>query len=85
MRTLALVFKNVENDDKAKYDTFYPNSKAEIIIDETDIDDVFQSIYTTIISNTKKSLGKASGWIIDSIIDHTISNTNYLAIEINQG
>ena len=31
------------------YDTFYLNSKAELIIDESDIDDVFKSIYTTII------------------------------------
>ena len=29
--------------------TFYSNSKAVIIINENDIDDKFQSIYTTII------------------------------------
>ena len=33
------------------------------------IDDVFQSIYTTIISNIQKSLGKSSGWITDSVIE----------------
>ena len=49
--TIVLVFKKIEKDDKTKYDTFYSSSKAEIIINETDIDDVFQSIYTTIISN----------------------------------
>ena len=27
--------------------TLYSNSKAEIIINESDIDDVFESIYTT--------------------------------------
>ena len=27
--TLVLVFKNLEVDDKTKYDTFYSNSKAE--------------------------------------------------------
>ena len=32
--------------------------KVEIIINKSDIDDVFQSIYTTIISNLQKSLGK---------------------------
>ena len=37
-------------------DTFYSN--AEIIINQSDIDDVFESIYTTIISNIQKSLGK---------------------------
>ena len=35
---------------------------------------MFQSFYTTIITNRQKSLGKGSGWIIDSVIDHTISN-----------
>ena len=48
------MFKKVESEDKIKYDNFYSSSKAEIIINESDIDDVFQSIYTTIIiSNTK--------------------------------
>ena len=73
MATLALVFKNTEGEDKPKYDNFYSSSKAEIIINESDIDDVFQSIYTTIITNIKKTLRKGSGWIIDSAIDHTIS------------
>ena len=57
---LVLVFKKIEREDKTKYDTFYSHSKAETIINETDIDDVFQSIYTTIISNIQKSLGKGS-------------------------
>ena len=34
---------------------------------------MFQSIYTTPITNIQKSLGKGAGWIIDSVIDHTIS------------
>ena len=46
---LVLVFEKIESEDKTKYDTFYSNSKTEIIIYESDIDDVFQSIYTTII------------------------------------
>ena len=49
------------------------NSKAEIIINESGIDDVFKSIYTAVISNIQKSLGKGLGWIIDSVIDHNIS------------
>ena len=57
---------------------FYSNSKAEIIINESDIDDVFQLIYTTIISNIPKSLGKDSGWIVDSLIDHNISVSKYI-------
>ena len=77
MTTLVLVFKNIESDDKTKNDTFYSNSKAEIIINKSDIDDVFQSIYTTIISNIQKPLGKDSGWIIDSGIEHNISTSKY--------
>ena len=73
MTTLVLVFKKIETKNKTKYDDFYSSTKAEIIINESDIDDVFQSVYTTIITNIKKSLWKGSGWIIDSVIDHTIS------------
>ena len=75
--TLVLVFKKVENEDKTKYDNFCSSSKAEIIINESDINDAFQSTYTTIITNTQKSLVKDSGWIIDSVIDHTISISKY--------
>ena len=75
--TLVLVFKKIESGDKLKYDNFYSNSKVEIIINESDIDHVFQLIYTTIITNIQKSLGKGSDWIIDSVIDHTISISKY--------
>ena len=73
MTTLVLVFKKIKSEDKAKYDTVSSNSKAKIIINESDIDDVFQSIYTAIITNIQISLGKGSGRIIDSVLDHTIS------------
>ena len=33
--------------------------------------------YSTITSNIQKSLGKGSGWIIDSVIDYKISITKY--------
>ena len=74
------MFKKIESEDKTKYDNFYSNSKAEIIINESDIDDVLQSIYTTTITNIQESLEKGSGWIIDSIIDHTISISKYNAL-----
>ena len=77
MTTLILVFKKIESKDKTKYDRFYSSSKAEIIISESDIDDVFQSIYTTIVTNIQKYLGKDSEWIIDSVINHTISISKY--------
>ena len=56
MTTLSLVFKKIKSQDKTKYGTFYSHSKAEAIINESDIDDVLESIYTTIISNIQKLL-----------------------------
>ena len=38
---------------------------------------MFQSIYTAIITNIQKNSGKGSAWIIDSVIDHTISISKY--------
>ena len=61
MATLDLVFKKIKSQDKTKFDNFHSSSKAEIIINESDIDDIFESINSTIISNIKKSLGKGSG------------------------
>ena len=49
--TIVLVYKKREKEDKTKYDNFYSNSKAERIIKESNIDNVFQSIYTKIIIN----------------------------------
>ena len=38
---------------------------------------MFQSIYTTVITNIQIFLGKASSWAIDSVIDHPISISKY--------
>ena len=40
--TLALVFKKIESEGKRKFDNLYSCSKAEMIINESDVDDVFQ-------------------------------------------
>ena len=77
MTTLVSVIKKIQSEDKAKYDTFYSSSKAEIIINKSDTDDVFQSIYTKVITNMQKPFGKDSDWIIDSVIDHNISISIY--------
>ena len=53
--TLVLAFNKIESDIKTKYGTFYSNSKAEMIIIESEIDGVFEIIYTTIISQIQKS------------------------------
>ena len=73
MTTLVVAFKKIESEDKIRHDNFYSSSKAERVINESDIVDVFESIYAAIISNIQKSSEKVSGWIIDSFIDHTIS------------
>ena len=51
--------------------TFYFNPKSETIIIESVIDDVFESVCGTIISNIKKYLGKDSGCfrpILDTVL-----------------
>ena len=56
--TLVLMFKKTESEDKTKYENFCSSSKAKKIINESDIDDVFKSVYTAIKTNIKKPLGK---------------------------
>ena len=58
--TLVLKFKKIESDDETKYSTFYSSTKADTIINESDIDGALESICSTIISNIQNSLGK--GW-----------------------
>ena len=77
MATLVWVFKKIESEDKTKLDNFCSSSKVEVISNENDINDVFQSIYMKFITNIQKSLWKGSGWIIDSVVDHTIGTSKY--------
>ena len=49
--TLVLEFNKIESDDETEYSTIYFNSTAEKDINKSDIDDIFESIYTTIISS----------------------------------
>ena len=46
----------MQSDDITLHNTFYPNSKTKTIIKEIYIDDVFKSIYSTIISNIQRYL-----------------------------
>ena len=75
--TLVLEFKTIDSDDETKWCTFYFSSKVETMINESDIDDVFGLICSTIISNIQKLLGKISGWVVDSVVDHTINISKY--------
>ena len=55
-----------------QYETFYSHSKAEIIVNESDIDGIFESIYTKVISSIQNSLRKGSDWIINSATEHSL-------------
>ena len=52
VKTLALGFKKIENDDETKFTNIYSKPKAETIIIKSDIGEIFESMYTTIISPT---------------------------------
>ena len=54
------------------YSTFYSDSKSDMLINSTDIDDTFESVYGTIISKIQQPLEKGSNWVIDSMIDRNI-------------
>ena len=79
--TLVLVFEKIKkewSEVETRYDNFYSSLKAEDIINESHISDyLFQSIYTTIKTKLQKFLGKGLGWIIDSVIGHTINISKY--------
>ena len=49
--TLILEFQKNSRYNERKYSTFYLPSKAEKNINETDVDDVFESIYSATILN----------------------------------
>ena len=74
------MFKKIRSKDQTKFDSFYSSSKAEIIINEGGIDDVFELICFTIISYIQQSLRKGSGWIIDSVIHYTFSISKYIPL-----
>ena len=57
---LTLEFKKIQSDNQTLYSTFYLNSKAETIIKESDIADVFKSTYSNVISNVQKSVKQCS-------------------------
>ena len=49
MTTLVLMLTKKESEDKTKYGTFYPHPKSEIIINQSEISHVFESICSTVI------------------------------------
>ena len=59
--TIVLVFKKIARNNKTNFDNFYSSSKAAIIINENDINNIFKSIYPAIIRNIQKSFAKDLG------------------------
>ena len=55
----------------------YYNSKGYSIINESDTDDLFESIYTTIVFNKQKYLAVGLGCIIDSVVSHLMNISKY--------
>ena len=74
---LVLVLIKIESDNETKYDTFYSHSKLTAMTNENDIDDVFESIYTTATPNIQTFFGKCSSWIIASVIEHNVNISKY--------
>ena len=77
MTTLVLEFHKKKSENETECSTFYSSSKVETIINESDIDNLFESVDSAIISNIQKSLAKSSSSIIDSLVDHTINISKY--------
>ena len=73
---LVLEFKKVEKDDETKHSTFSCSSKVKSIINESDIDDVFEPICSQIISYIQTLLGKGLSWIFGSVVDRAIKILN---------
>ena len=55
----------------------YYNSKGYSVINECNTDDVFESIYTTIVFNKQRYLGVCLGQIIDSVVSHLYNISKY--------
>ena len=72
MTALALVFSKIVSEDKRSMTIF-----IQVIFNEIDIHDLFKSVYSTIIWNIQKSLGKDLGLIINLVIDYIFSISKY--------
>ena len=58
--TWVLVLMQIESDIKQNMSLLI-HTQSSKIVNESDIDNAFESVYTKIISNMQKSLGKGSG------------------------
>ena len=53
------------------------NSEREIIIDDSEIGNVFESIYNTIMTEIQKHQAGGLGWTIDSMIEQSNNISKY--------
>ena len=58
--TWVLVLMQIESDIKQNMSLLI-HTQSSKIVNESDIDNAFESVYTKIISNMQKSLGRGSG------------------------
>ena len=54
-----------------------PQKQKQLLI-KIDIDDVFESIHSTIILNIHKFIEQGSGWVTDSVVHHSIHISIYI-------
>ena len=52
LRGFKFEIKKKKNEDETKYSTFNSNSKAKTVIHDAGIDNIFESIYSTIMTKT---------------------------------
>ena len=55
--TLVIDFKKELNDDETEYVSIFFNFNAELIINDLNIDETFESSYQTITSRIQKGFG----------------------------
>ena len=58
--TWVLVLMQIESDIKQNMSLLI-HTQSSKIVNQSDIDNAFESVYTKIISNMQKSLGRGSG------------------------
>lgn len=59
--TLVLKLKKTISKDETKYNTFCLNAKAETIIHDSGVGNMFQTMYSTIMTNIRKYQVEGSG------------------------
>ena len=67
----------MKSEDKKKWQPLIKFKSRNNYRWKCEIVEMFESIYSKVMSNIQKSSGKSSRWIIDSPIDRTISISKF--------